>query len=171
MPTKDRYHKDNIRAAKRMLSAEDKAFVRLLGEGVPRPEAFRRAYPNHKNVQKYMDLKDNRGTKEFSDIAQRVRQHAKDKALTKHINTALVTYQRKMETFSDLSLNTAIDLVQNARSEKVRADLAIEGIRHQVGTPVQKVAVQQKKTVTLSFDKPKDASSAIIDMELGDEPT
>ena len=50
-----------------------------------------------------------------------------------------------MEKFSELSVETAIDLGENARSEKVRADLAIEGMRHKVGTPVQKVEGLPKK--------------------------
>lgn len=166
MPTKDRYHRDKRPAIPRFLSEEDKKFIRLMGEGVPRPKAFREAYPNHKNVKKFMDMKaQGIGGEELRAARDRVRQHAKDKVLTKHISSALTTYQKKMDEFSDLSLNTAIELVKSARSEKVRADLAIEGMRHKVGTPVQKVAVQEKKIVHLTFDKPNE----VIDAEVVDE--
>lgn len=166
MPTKDRYHRERKPAIPRFLSDEDKQFIQLLGKGVPRPKAFREAYSSHPTVQKYMDMKtSNIGGEELRKTRQRISQHAKDKVLTKHINSALQVYQKKMDTFSDLSVNTAIDLVQNARSEKVRADLAIEGMRHKVGTPVQKVAVQESKTVTLTFSKPEGLDN-VIDGEI-----
>ena len=76
---------------------------------------------------------------------------------------AMVSYQDSMEEFSELSLATAKELVVGARSEKVRADLAIEGIRHKIGTPVTKVAVQEKKVVYLTFDKPPE-DREIIDV-------
>ena len=77
-----------------------------------------------------------------------------------------MTYQDKMEEFSRHSLDTAIDLVQNARSEKVRADLAVEGMRHKVGSPTVKVAVQEKRTVILQFgDKPVGEREGVIEGE------
>lgn len=156
MPSKERYHREK-RPPVKFLSDEDKEFVRLLGKGMKRPQAFREAYSKHPTVQKYMDMKvQGVGGEPLAKTRHRIAQHAKDKVRTKHINSALQTYQRKMDTFSDLSVDTAIELVANARSEKVRADLAIEGMRHKVGTPVQKIAVQEKKTVTLTFSRPDD---------------
>ena len=77
-----------------------------------------------------------------------------------------MTYQDKMEEFSALSLETATDLVKNARSEKVRADLAIEGIRHKIGTPVQKIAVKEDKVVHITFGEPPKDESSVIEGEV-----
>lgn len=140
----------------RPLTEEDKLFIKLVGDGEPKAVAFKKAYPNHQNVTRYFDaVKDKQDAKHRMYLSQLIYQAAKNKLQTQRVHSALVTYKSKMAIFSEHSVDTAIDLVQNARSEKVRADLAIEGMRHEVGTPVQKVAIQEEKTVYITFDKPK----------------
>lgn len=136
------------------LTDEDKVFIKLVQEGrIPRSKAFLSAYPNHKNS---IFFKESRN----SDPETRKRagsllvQSSKDKLQAQYISRALTTYQDKMDEFSELSVQGAIDLVQNARSEQVRKDLIIEGIRHKTGTPVQKIAVKEEKTVILTFTEP-----------------
>lgn len=145
-----------------ILSAEEKTFIKLVAKGEKRTHAFRMAFPNHPTVKRYLDtVKSNDQPEERKRHAVSVNQLAKNKIQTKRIRAALVTYQRKMDEFSDLSLDTAIDLVQNARSEKVRSDLAIEGIRHRVGTPVQKMQVQQQEDIIITFGE----KSKVIDID------
>lgn len=134
------------------LSPEDKSFIKLTEDGVRGSPAFREAYPNHEAVIKWNRAEP--GSPDRQKAAEQIRQAAKYKLGAKYIQKATATYQDSMEKFSELSVETAIDLVKNARSEKVRSDLAIEGMRHKVGTPVTKVAVQEKKVVYLTFDKP-----------------
>lgn len=133
------------------LTNEDKEFIKLHEEGVKNSPAFRQAYPSHPAVIAWNITKPD--TPERQKASEMVRDAAKQKLLTKYIRRALATYQDKMEEFSRLSLETATKLVKSARSEKVRADLAIEGIRHKIGTPVQKVAVKEEKTVILTFGR------------------
>lgn len=135
-----------------MLSGGDKDFLKLYGDGVKPSAAFRQAYPEHEASQNYINSQS--GTPERQKSSEVLRDAAKSKLKSQYIKNALMTYQDSMERFSALSLDTATDLVVNARSEKVRADLAIEGIRHKVGTPVQKVQVQEQKTVYLTFGAP-----------------
>ena len=71
-----------------------------------------------------------------------------------------------MEEYSKLSLEAAIDLVKNARSEKVRADLAIEGIRHKISSPTVKVQSQESKVVHITFGEPPKEDSEIEDSEI-----
>lgn len=137
------------------LTPEDKEFIKLRQEGEKRSPAFRTAYPSHPAVIAWNITQP--GTPDRQKAAEMVKEAAGNKLRTKYIRRALATYTDKMEEFSVLSLETATDLVKNARSEKVRADLAIEGIRHKIGTPVQKVAVQERKTVILQFGEPPDS--------------
>lgn len=139
-------------ADNRKLTPEDKAFLKLVENGTRPSPAFREAYPTHAAVIKWTTSEP--GSPDHQKASELVKQAAKYKLQAKYMQKALVTYQDSMEKFSQLSLETATDLVVNARSEKVRADLAIEGIRHKIGTPVTKVAVQEKKVVYLTFDKP-----------------
>ena len=135
------------------LNSQDKEFLKLTEAGDRPSPAFRKAYPDHDAVLKWNQS--DAGSPDHQKAAEAIKQAAKHKLGTKYMQKALVTYQDSMERFSELSVATAIDLVANARSEKVRADLAIEGMRHKVGTPVTKVAVQEKKVVILQFDVPE----------------
>lgn len=135
-----------------LLTPGDKEFLKLYEDGTKPSAAFRQAYPDHQAVVNYMTTET--GTPERQKASEVLKDAAKTKLNAKYIKNALSTYHDKMEQFSALSLDTATELVQHARSEKVRADLAIEGIRHKVGTPVQKIAVQEQKTVYLTFGAP-----------------
>lgn len=134
------------------LTPEDKAFIKLIGDGMKKAPAFREAYPNHPSVVKWRNSEP--GSPDRRRAIELIIYAAKNKLQAKYMQPAVKTYTESMERFSDLSLETAIELVQNARSEKVRADLAIEGIRHKVGTPVTKVSVQEDKKVIITFGKP-----------------
>jgi LmbE family N-acetylglucosaminyl deacetylase len=139
-------------AIPRQLSSEDKTFIKLVEQGSKKASAFREAYPNHPMVVRWKNSEP--GSPDHQRAMELIIAAAKNKLQAKYMRNAIVTYQDKMEQFSDKSIDTAIDLVENARSEKVRADLAIEGIRHKIGTPVNKVAVQERKTVILTFGEP-----------------
>lgn len=136
----------------RQLSEQDKLYIKLIGDGSKKAPAFRQAYPEHPQVIKWNQAEP--GSPDRQRAAELIIAAAKNKLQANYMNKAIVTYQTKMEEFSNRSLDTAIDLVENARSEKVRADLAIEGIRHKVGTPVQKVAIKEQQTVYLTFGAP-----------------
>lgn len=134
------------------LTPEDKTYIKLTEDGVKPSTAFKQAFPNHPAVVKWHSANPN--TPERQKAAEAIKQAAKFKLGSKYIQKAVATYQDSMERFSELSVATAIDLVENARSEKVRADLAIEGMRQKVGTPVQKVAMTEDRTVYLTFGAP-----------------
>lgn len=145
------------------LTDGDKEFIKLTEAGTKPSAAFREAYPDHDTV-KFYGLT-HTGTPQRKKAQEALATAAKQKLQAKYIKNALMTYQDKMEQFSALSLETATELVQNARSEKVRADLAIEGIRHKIGSPVTKVAIKEDKVVYLTFGKPPAEESHIIEGE------
>lgn len=134
------------------LTAEDKEFIKLIEAGAKKAPAFRAAYPNHPSVKKW--TLSEVGSPDRQRAAELVIAAAKNKLQTKYMQGAIVSYHDSMERFSNLSLETATDLVKNARSEKVRADLAIEGIRHKVGSPTVKALVKEEKAVYLTFGRP-----------------
>lgn len=134
------------------LTAEDKEFIKLIEAGAKKAPAFRAAYPSHPAVQKWINSEP--GSPDRQKASEAVVAAAKNKLQAKYMQGAIVSYQDSMEKFSQLSVQTATDLVQNARSEKVRADLAIEGMRHKVGSPTVKALVKEEKTVYLTFGDP-----------------
>lgn len=136
------------------LSGGDKEFIKLIEEGTKKSPAFRMAYPEHPAVIQWN--RSEPGSPARQEAMETIIDAAKTKLQAQYMRGAIATYHDSMEKYSQLSIETAIDLVKNARSEKVRADLAIEGIRHKIGTPVQKVAIQERKTVILQFGAPPD---------------
>lgn len=147
----------------RQLSPEDKTFIKLVSEGKKKAPAFREAYPDHYAVLAWQNSES--GSPDHQRAMETIIDAARKKLAAKYMQGAIQTYNDKMETFAEKSLDTAIDLVENARSEKVRADLAIEGMRQKVGTPVQKVQVQEEKTVILTFGTPPEERE-VLDGEI-----
>lgn len=145
-------------------SAEDKEYIRLLNTGMKKSAAFRKAYPNHATVRRYEDSVG----EERHKAAVSIRKTAYDKLDSKYMQKAVNQYQKRMDVFSDAAVETAIELVTNARSEKVRADLAIEGMRQKVGTPTQQVSVQEEKQIFIGFGTPpeRDNLDDIIEGEI-----
>jgi len=134
------------------LSSGDKEFIKLTESGTKPSPAFREAYPDHPATLAY--LRTEPGSPDRVKASSALKDAAKGKLKAKYMTDAITTYADKMEKFSELSLQTATDLVVNARSEKVRSDLAIEGIRHKIGSPTVKALVKEEKTVYLTFGDP-----------------
>lgn len=146
------------------LTDGDKQYIKLTESGSKPSAAFREAYPEHPAVIKYLATEI--GTPERQKAAEVVKDAAKVKLQAKYIKNALTTYQDKMEQFSQLSLETAIELVQMARSEKVRSDLAIEGIRHKTGSPTVKIASKESRIVHITFGAPPIEEASIPEADV-----
>ncbi len=154
----------------RPLSHGDIQFIKLLFDGKARSAAFREAYPDNRAVQRWHKAqplpKDSRERRNAKDNLQSAAQW---KVNSKHIRKAIMTYQKRMDHLADLSLDVAEDLLTGARSEKVRADLATEFIRHKVGTPTQKSIQQTEQTITFSLDAPAEVPSVRKDKAIDAE--
>lgn len=154
-------------------SAEDREFIRMVASGEKRARSFRQAYPNHPSVARYMDIINKRVEPEEGErsrLAVTIAQLAKDKVQTKAINSRLASFEESMDVLAAKSLIVANDLLDNGRSEKVKADLVTEFIRHKVGSPTVKVQAQVDKTVNLTFGAPPSADdmSDIIEGDIID---
>jgi hypothetical protein len=149
----------------KFLTPEDKAYIKMVAQGGNRSKHFREAYPNHPTVQKYMDIvrKQESNPEERTRLRQSITQLSKDKLQASHIQSALMTYQSRMDNLAEKALVVADDLLDNG-SDKIKKDLAIEFIRHKVGTPVQKVQVASEQNITLSFGEPHPDDN-LIDLE------
>lgn len=152
------------------LTDGDKEYIKLTESGLKPSTAFRDAYPEHDAVKFYLMTEP--GTPQRQKASEVLANAAKTKLQSKYIKNAMMTYQDKMEEYSALSLETAIELVQSARSEKVRADLAIEGIRHKIGSPTVKISSQESKVVHITFGEPPRDESTIIEGDVveADDP-
>ena len=162
----------NYRKIPRVPTEEDRNFIREVVSGEKRTTAFKKSYPDHPAVRRYVDIVKNgaepKDKEERSTLTRTIIQLSKDKVQARYINDRLIAFSDSMEVLAAKSVYVANDLLDNGRSEKVKADLAMEFIRHKVGTPVQKVQAQVDKTVHLTFGTAsiRDDVSDIVEGEL-----
>jgi len=162
----------DYKSVPRIPSEQDRSFIRAVVNGGNRTKAYRDSYPDHPKVQRYMDLVTHKAEPvdedERAKLGDTIKQLAKDKVQAKYIRDRLANFSDAMDVLAAKSIQVADDLLENGRSEKVRADLAMEFIRHKVGTPVQKVQAQVDKTVHLTFGNPsiRDDMSDIVEGEV-----
>lgn len=76
---------------------------------MPRSKAFLTAYPNHPHSKGWLDVKYTPEAEIRRHASRLLVQAAKDKVQTQRIKNALVTFNSKMEEFSEASLETAVD--------------------------------------------------------------
>lgn len=127
-------------------------FLKLVARGGNRSKHYRMAFPNDPAVQRYMDAVKTGDTAARKKESQVVTQLAKNKLQTKHIQQALETYTNRMDQLANDALETVDEIMNDKQaSKKVRADLAMEMIRHKVGSPTQKVMQQSEGSIVISF--------------------
>lgn len=161
------------------LTAEDRVYVALLEQGFSKPEAYIEAYRDSDTVKKHLKIIDD--ASEYDDTMsesyhtdlgrmarrkaymskQRLGQLAREKARTRKIRMAFHTLTRRMEDIAVDGLDVVEEIMHNGKSEKVRADLAIRMIEHQVGQPTQKVLSQTNNEITITIgEAPADTRDA-----------
>lgn len=157
------------------LTAEDRVYVALLEQGFSKPEAYTEAYRDSDTVKKHLKIIDD--ASEYDDTMsesyhtdlgrmarrkaymskQRLGQLAREKARTRKIRMAFHTLTRRMEDIAVDGLDVVEEIMHTGKSEKVRADLAIRMIEHQVGQPTQKVLSQSNNEITITIgEAPED---------------
>ncbi len=139
----------------RSLSSEDKEFIKLIQEAkIPRSKAFLAAYPEHEHSVAYRRAIRDKNKEAKKRAGLLLVQVSKTKLQAQYIVRGLTTFQNKMDQLAEDSIDVLDDILNNGRSEKVRADIGIEMLRHKVGTPVHKMAVKEERTVYLTFSDP-----------------
>lgn len=161
------------------LTAEDRVYVALLEQGFSKPEAYTEAYRDTDTVRKHLKIiedaqeyDDQMAENYHTDLGrmarrkaymskQRLGQLAREKARTRKIRMAFHTLTRRMEDIAVDGLDVVEEIMHNGKSEKVRADLAIRMIEHQVGQPTQKVLSQSNNEITITIgEAPPDTRDA-----------
>ena len=157
------------------LTPEDRVYVALLEQGFSKPEGYVEAYRDNPTVQKHLAIieyanefndedADNYYSKEATIARkkayfskQRLGQLAREKARTKKIRMAFHTLTRRMEDIAVDGLDVIEDIMLNGKSEKVRGDLAIRMVEHQVGQPTRKILSQSNNEITITIgEAPED---------------
>lgn len=117
--------------ANRMLSPQDKEFAKLIAEGsMKKSKAYRQAYDIVLPPQGHPDRK-----AELARTASLAVQKTKSEKIARAVKEA----QNHMDSLFVDSLEVAEEILNHGRSEKVRAELAVEFIRQKQGAPTTKI--------------------------------
>ena len=138
------------------LTQADKKFIKLISEGqITQREAFLQSYPEHPRVLRNQEIiRTSKDPHEVHLAHKSITNLAAEKARADFIKRALFIFNKKMDELADESLNVLEDILINGRSEKVRSDIAIELIRHKVGTPTQRIKHQDDQKIVISVGTP-----------------
>lgn len=148
----------------KQLTKVDLEFVSLMQQGFTKVEAYREAYRDHPNVKRLVaevEAADNVAGLDYKQVAEvretarkaaaNLRELAYQKAKRKDIRLAFHHIVKRMETLAADAVDVWEEIMLYGRSEKVRADLAMEAVSHQLGKPTQKVLSQSDNSITITI--------------------
>lgn len=141
------------------LTEQDVAFVAAKSQGLNSIDALIQAYPEDEQIQEWALLRDdiNGKTRDYAKLMLRKKAHTISRrrpveVLTQH-------YKNRIVQMGETALDTLEELMIEGKSEKVRADVAIEVTRHNVGSPDKQEQNNQSTVVVIIGEPPKDIRS------------
>lgn len=141
------------------LTEQDIAFVAAKSQGLNSIDALIQAYPEDEQIQEWALLRDdiNGKTRDYAKLMLRKKAHL----ITRRRPVEVLTqhYKNRIVQMGETALDTLEELMIEGKSEKVRADVAIEVTRHNVGSPDKQEQNNQSTVVVIIGEPPKDIRS------------
>lgn len=138
------------------LTEQDVAFVAAKSQGVSSIDALIQAYPDDEQIQEWAVLRDdiNGKNREYAKLMLRKKAHSVTRR--RPVEVLSQHYQNRIVQMGETALDTLEELMVEGRSEKVRADVAIEVTRHNIGNPDKDQNSGQSTVVVVIGEPPKD---------------
>lgn len=139
-----------------VLTEQDIAFVAAKAQGLTSIDAVIAAHPDDEDVQKWALCRDdiNGKTREYAKLMLR----KKARMMNSRRPVAVLTehYQNRIAQMGETALDTLEELMVEGKSEKVRADVAIEVTRQNLGNPDKDKGSGIDSVVVIIGEPPKD---------------
>lgn len=141
------------------LTEQDIVFVAAKSQGKSSIDALIEAHPDDKQIQEWALLRDdiNGKTREYAKLMLRRKAHAMQRR--RAVEVLSEHYKNRIVQMGETALDTLEELMVEGKSEKVRADVAIEVTRHNVGNPDKSQESSQSTVVVVIGEPPKDIRS------------
>lgn len=138
------------------LTEQDVAFVAAKSQGLSSMDALIQAYPEDEQIQEWAVLRDdiNGKTRDYAKLM--LRKKANSVTRRRAVEVLSEHYKNRIVQMGETALDTLEELMIEGKSEKVRADVAIEVTRHNVGSPDKNQDNTQSTVVVVIGEPPKD---------------
>ena len=151
------------------ITVEDTNFVIAKESGMSSINALVQAYQSDEDIQMYAELRDDKNKKTRDYASLMLRRKAYDKIRTKKISLLTDHYKQRITSLGNVALDTLEEIMVDGSSEKVRAEVAIEMLRHNVGSPDRNEKNDTNVVVMIGTNPANTAVRTVIDGEVVDE--
>lgn len=139
-----------------VLTEQDIAFVAAKAQGLSNIDALIDAYPHHPRVKEWATMRDSDDPKLREQGKLMLRRMAHMIQRRRPVTVLSEHYQRRIAQMGETALDTLEELMLEGKSEKVRADVAIEVTRHNLGNPDKDQTKGAETVVVIIGEPPKD---------------
>lgn len=147
------------------LSVQDAAFVLAKTEGMSSIDALIEAYPDDEVVKTMKPLRDSENYKDRNYANLILRRKAHQLMQSKKIKLLKEKYLERVQSMGNTALDVLEEIMIDGSSEKVRAEVAIEMLRHNIGNP-DKDAGGGTSVVVMIGSNPAKVQSQVIEGEV-----
>lgn len=134
------------------LTEQDALFVAEKSSGKSSMDALIAAYSDDAEVQEWALLRNdiNGKTRDYAKLM--LRKKARAVSARRGVKVLTEKFQERIEQLGDLAFDTIEEIMLEGRSEKVRGDLAVEMVRHNVGNPDKDKGGNQNVVIMIGTD-------------------
>ena len=139
-----------------VLTEQDVAFVAAKAQGLTAIDALIQVYPKDKLIKQWAEDRDSEDPKTREYAKLMLRRKANVMSRRRSVEVLTEHYQNRMQQMGETALDTLEELMVEGKSEKVRADVAIEVTRHNLGNPDKDQTKGAETVVVIIGEPPKD---------------
>lgn len=147
------------------LVIQDAAFVLAKTEGKSSVDALIQSYPEDETVIKMVKMRDSENYKDRNYANLILRRKAHQLLQSKKIKLLKEKYLERVQSMGNTALDVLEEIMIDGSSEKVRAEVAIEMLRHNIGNP-EKDANNGTSIVVMIGSNPAQVNTEIIEGEV-----
>lgn len=143
-------------ASELVLTKRDALFVSERAAGSSSVEALITAYRDDEVVKELIVLTESKERKDREYAKAMLRRTAWKVSKRRGVKVLTDKYTERMQQMGDVALETLEELMVEGTSEKVRADVAIEVTRHNLGSPDKDRSSEVQQVIVIIGEPPKD---------------
>lgn len=147
------------------LVIQDAAFVLAKTEGKSSVDALIESYPDDETVIKMVEMRNSENYKDRNYANLILRRKAHQLLQSKKIKLLKEKYLERVQSMGNTALDVLEEIMIDGSSEKVRAEVAIEMLRHNIGNP-DKDAGGGTQVVVMIGSNPAQVNTEIIEGEV-----
>lgn len=143
---------DKVATGELTLTEQDISFVAAKSQGLNSMDALIQAYPDDSEIQQWADMRNSDDGREREYAKLMLRKKANLVNHRRPVEVLTQHYQERIIQMGEIALDTMEEIMIEGRSEKVRADVAIEVARQNIGNPDKDKSGNQNVIIMIGSD-------------------